>query len=199
MTSAGDLVHPSADVSSDAVVGDHTRVWGLAQVRERARVGSGCVIGRGAYVDAGVVVGERVKIQNNALLYSPALVEDGAFIGPAAVLTNDHHPRAVTAEGRAKSPEDWHPVGVRVGAGASIGANAVCVAPVVIGRWAMVAAGAVVVRDVPDHALVAGNPARQIGWVGFAGRRLDQRGDVLVCPATGQAFLLDGDTLVPAA
>ena len=196
--SAGAHIDPSADVSADAVVGEGTRVWGLAQVRERARICVGCVVGRGAYVDAGVVVGDHVKVQNNALLYAPAVVEDGAFVGPAAVLTNDQHPRAVAPDGHPKSSGDWTPVGVRVGAGASIGAAAVCVAPVNVGRWALVAAGAVVVRDVPDNALVAGNPARQVGWVGPAGHRLEQHADHLVCPETGARFKVVGETLESA-
>jgi acetyltransferase-like isoleucine patch superfamily enzyme len=130
------------------------------------------VIGRGAYLGPGVVVGDRCKIQNHALVYEPAVVADGAFIGPAVVFTNDLNPRAVTPEGRLKSAEDWEPVGVVVEEGASIGARAVCVAPVRIGAWAMVAAGAVVTRDVPAHALVAGVPARQVGWVDEAGNRV---------------------------
>ncbi len=194
--SPGAHIDPAAEVSADATVGEGTVVWALAQVREEARIGDGCVVGRGAYVDAGVVVGDNVKVQNNALLYAPAVVEDGAFVGPAAVLTNDQHPRAVTPDGRPKAGGDWERVGVHVGAGASIGAGAVCVAPVRVGRWALVAAGAVVVRDVADHALVAGNPARQVGWVGPAGRRLEERDDRLVCPATGATFRLDGATLV---
>lgn len=193
---AGTHIDPSAEVSADATVGEGTRVWALAQVREQARIGEGCVVGRGAYVDTGVVLGDHVKVQNNALLYAPAVVEDGAFVGPAAVLTNDQHPRAVTPDGRRKAGGDWQRVGVHVGAGASIGAGAVCVAPASVGRWALVAAGAVVVRDVPDHALVAGNPARQVGWVGQAGHRLEDRDDHLVCPATGATYRLEGDTLV---
>jgi UDP-2-acetamido-3-amino-2,3-dideoxy-glucuronate N-acetyltransferase len=193
---AGSFIDPSADVSAEAAVGHGTHVWGLAQVRESAQIGVACVIGRGAYVDAGVVVGDNVKVQNNALLYSPAVVEHGAFIGPAAVLTNDRHPRAVTAEGRVKGGSDWDRVGVLVRAGASIGAGAVCVAPLTVGRWALVAAGAVALRDVPDHALVAGNPARQVGWVGRAGHKLQERGDHLFCPVTAETYRFHGDVLV---
>src|SRR4051812_36312916 len=153
----------SADVDPRAAVGVATFVWHLAQVREDARIGDQCIIGRGAYIGPGVVVGDRCKIQNQALVYEPAILEDGAFVGPAAVLTNDHFPRAVTPEGALKTGEDWKAVGVTIRTGASIGARAVCVAPVTVGRWAMVAAGAVVIKDVPDHALVVGVPARQIG------------------------------------
>lgn len=189
-------IDPTADVAGDATIGDGTRVWALAQVREGARVGADCVIGRGAYVDSGVCLGDYVKVQNYALVYAPAVVEDGAFIGPAAVLTNDQHPRAVTPDGRPKRGADWKAVGVHVGPGASIGAGAVCVAPVTVGPWALVGAGAVVVRDVPAHALVAGNPARQIAWVGRSGHRLEARDDRFVCPVTGARYRLTGDELV---
>jgi acetyltransferase-like isoleucine patch superfamily enzyme len=136
-----------------------------------------------------VRVGDRCKIQNHALIYEPALLEDGVFVGPAVVFTNDTFPRAVNPDGSLKSASDWEATGVTVRAGASIGARAVCVAPVVVGRWATVAAGAVVTRDVPDHALVMGVPARQVGWVGRAGVRLVDEGDGRWrCPASGDAY-----------
>ena len=121
-------------------------------------------------------MGDRCKVQNHALIYEPAVLEDGVFVGPAVVFTNDTFPRAVTPDGRLKTADDWHAVGVTVRTGASIGARAVCIAPVVIGRWATVAAGAVVVKDVADFALVAGVPARRIGWVGPAGFPLQRTG-----------------------
>ncbi len=178
----------SADVSPDATIGEGSAVWHLAQVREDAALGSNCIVGRGAYIGTGVVVGDNVKIQNYALVYEPAVVGDGAFIGPAAVFTNDHFPRSVNPDGSLKSGHDWQPVGVTVLEGASIGARAVCVAPVTIGRWAMIAAGATVVRDVPDFALVVGVPARRIGWVGRAGVPLEQSGDTWVCPQSGAKY-----------
>lgn len=186
----------SADVAGDAQIGDGSAVWHLAQVREAAILGVNCTIGRGAYIGPGVRVGDNVKIQNYALVYEPAVVGDGAFIGPAAVFTNDHFPRSVTPEGRVKSGADWDPVGVTVLDGASIGARAVCVAPVTIGRWALVAAGATVIRDVPDFALVAGVPARRIGWVGRAGVPLGEAPDqpgVWICPQTGSRYVQVSD------
>ena len=138
----------------------------------------------GAYVGPGVRVGDRCKIQNHALVYEPAVLEDGVFIGPGGGVHQRLFPRAVTPDGALKTAEDWEAVAVVVREGASIGARAVCVAPVTIGRWAMVAAGAVVAADVPDFALVAGVPARRIGWVGRAGVPLEDRGEgVFVCPA----------------
>lgn len=183
-------VQPTAQVADSATVGDGTSVWELAQIREDARLGAGCVIGRGAYVGAGVVMGDHCKLQNYALVYEPAELGDGVFIGPAAVLTNDEYPRSVDPSGAVKRGGDWEAVGVHIGDGASIGARAVCVAPVTIGRWAMVAAGAVVSRDVPDFALVVGVPAKQIGWVGRAGRRLEpaDAAGTWTCPKTGAVY-----------
>ncbi|MGI8457415.1 MAG: DapH/DapD/GlmU-related protein [Propionibacteriaceae bacterium] len=182
-------VQESAQVDPTARLGAGTVVWDLAQIRERASLGTRCTVGRGAYVGAGVRIGDNVKIQNHALVYEPAEVGDGVFIGPAVVLTNDQYPRAVDPAGHLKSAADWTPVGVVVAQGASLGARSVCVAPVRVGRWALVAAGAVVVRDVPDFALVAGVPARRIGWVGPAGVRLEPDGrDGWRCPQTGDRF-----------
>ncbi|MCQ1578716.1 acyltransferase [Streptomyces parvus] len=184
-------VQPTAQVDESAVVGAGSSVWELAQIREGARLGEHCVVGRGAYVGAGVRIGDNVKLQNFALVYEPAELADGVFVGPAVVLTNDHNPRSVDPDGRQRRGGDWEPVGVTVAEGASIGARAVCVAPLRIGRWAMVAAGAVVTRDVPDFALVAGVPARRIGWVGRAGVRLVPREGApgeWECPATGTRF-----------
>ncbi|MEV5436042.1 acyltransferase [Streptomyces sp. NPDC052682] len=182
---------PGAQVDDTAVLGPGTTVWEFAQIREGAVLGSDCVVGRGVYVGPGVRIGRRVKLQNYALVYEPAELADGVFVGPAVVLTNDHHPRAVDADGRAKRAGDWDAVGVRVAEGASLGARSVCVAPVSVGRWAMVAAGAVVTRDVPDFALVAGAPARRIGWVGRAGERLralPDRAGVWACPRSGTLY-----------
>lgn len=179
----------TAEIDPTASVGEETKVWDLAQIREGAVVGRECTIGRGAYIGPGVRVGCRVKIQNNALVYEPARLADGVFIGPAAVLTNDLHPRAVNPDGTLKSSSDWTPVGVNMLEGASLGARAVCVAPLTIGRWAMVGAGATVLDDVPDFALVVGSPARRIGWVGRAGLRLlNGSGNRWHCPRTHEAY-----------
>jgi UDP-2-acetamido-3-amino-2,3-dideoxy-glucuronate N-acetyltransferase len=187
-------VMSSADVDERAVIGSGTTIWHLAQIRENARIGQDCNIGRGAYVGPGVQVGNNVKLQNYSLIYEPARLGDGVFVGPAAVLTNDEYPRAVTPDGQLKSGDDWTAVGVTIAEGAAIGARAVCVAPVNVGRWALVAAGAVVVRDVPDFALVVGVPARRVGWVGRAGVPLESNGDGrFACPRTGEQYVeVDG-------
>lgn len=184
----------SAQVAESASVGDGSAIWDLAQVREDAVLGTSCIVGRGAYVGTGVRIGANCKIQNHALIYEPARLGDGVFVGPAVVFTNDTYPRAVNPDGSLKSAHDWSPVGVTVEDGASIGARAVCVAPLTIGAWAMVAAGAVVTKDVPSHALVAGVPARLVGWVSKEGRRLEERAnDSFVDPASSQQYgLVDG-------
>ncbi|MER7678755.1 acyltransferase [Streptomyces sp. NPDC096934] len=184
-------VQPSAQVDETAEIGAGSSVWDLAQIRDGARLGEGCVIGRGAYVGSGVRMGDNCKLQNYALVYEPAELGDGVFIGPAVVLTNDHNPRSVDPEGKQKRGGDWEAVGVKIADGASIGARAVCVAPISIGRWAMVAAGAVVTKDVPDFALVVGVPARRVGWVGRAGVKLvEHTGEdgVWECPRTGSLY-----------
>ena len=143
-------VEPSADVADGAAIGDGSSVWHLAQVREGAVLGGNCIVGRGAYVGTGVRMGDNCKLQNYALVYEPAVLEDGVFVGPAVVFTNDHYPRAVDPDGNAQARRR---LGGRRASpcrqGASIGARAVCVAPVTIGRWALVAAGSVVDQGRP--------------------------------------------------
>ena len=194
-------VHASADLEPDVVVGPRTSIWHRAQIRVGARIGAECVIGRDAFVDEGVTIGDRVKIQNLALVYHGVTVEDGVFIGPNAILTNDRFPRSITAEGELARADDWVVSPILLRTGCSIGAGAVVVAGTTVGRFATVGAGAVVTRDVPDHALVAGNPARRLGWVCACGQRLrDATGPAgpdpgpgipLACPACERRFSID--------
>lgn len=195
------FVHDTADVAVSAAIGEGSKVWHYAQVREDARLGENCIIGRGAYIGTGVELGDNCKVQNYALVYEPAKLGHGVFIGPAVVLTNDHFPRAINPDGSIKSAHDWEPVGVTILEGASIGASATCVAPITIGRWALVGSGSTVIRDVPDFAIVVGSPARRVGWAGKAGQPLTP-GPVdgeWVCPITGDVYFESNGTLSEAA
>lgn len=179
------FVHPLALVEEDVEIGTGTKVWAHAHLRRGARIGSDCVIGSGATVDLGVILGDRCKVQNAALLYSGLRVGDGVFIGPAAVLTNDRLPRAVTPDGALRTEAQWEHGATVVEDGASVGANATVVTGIRIGAWAMIGAGAVVTRDVEAHALVVGVPARREGWVCACGARVDRAG-VMRCPACAE-------------
>ncbi len=165
-------IHPTSDVSPKATIGDGTQIWLFCQVRENATIGKDCIFGKGIYVDSDVVIGDRVKIQNNVSIYVGATIEDGVFVGPHVCFTNDKVPRAVNPDQTPKAAHDWVVTPTRVKNGASLGANATIVCGVTIGSWAMVGAGAVVTKDVPDHALVLGNPARFAGWVCSCGERV---------------------------
>lgn len=156
-------VHPTAEVAADAVIGPGTSIWNQAQVRERARIGSRCIIGKNVYVDTDVVIGDDVKVQNNVSLYHGVTIEDGVFIGPHVCFTNDKVPRAIRRDGTPKTDADWEVSPILVRRGAALGANSTILPGVTIGRWAMIGSGSVVTRDVADHELVVGNPARRIG------------------------------------
>ncbi len=185
------MIHPTANVADSAQIGADTRVWHEAQVREDAVIGAECVIGKGVYVDRGVVVGNRVKIQNRASLYRGVTIEDGVFIGPHVSFSNDHYPRAVDPDGEPLGDDDWQVEPTLVAYGASIGAGAVILPGVVIGRWAMVGAGAVVTRNVADQALVLGTPARQAGYVCSCGRPLAGTNGDWRCAACDRRYTFD--------
>ena len=188
-------IHPTAEVSPEASIGPGTRIWHEAQVREGARIGADCIVGKGAYIDFDVRVGDRVKIQNRASIYHGTTIEDGVFVGPHVVFTNDLRPRAINPDGSAKSDDDWEVGPIVVRYGASVGAAAVVLPGVEIGRFALVGAGAVVTRPVAGHAIVVGNPARPVGYACACGEKLDGE---LACPACGARWRrAAGDGLAP--
>jgi acetyltransferase-like isoleucine patch superfamily enzyme len=176
------VIHPTAEVESGAVIGPHTRVWHFAHIRSGAVVGDNCNIGYNVYVDSGAVVGNNVKLQNRVSIYRGVTLEDGVFVGPHVTFTNDKYPRAITPEGAPISDDDWTPVETLIKYGASIGAGAVILPGLTIGRWAMVAAGARVTRDVPDYGLVVGSPARLVGYSCTCGRSLYEDESGWCCP-----------------
>ena len=158
------MIHPTAVVEDGAEIGAGARVWHFVHVRAGAVVGQETWLGKSVYIDAGAVVGARCRVMNFVSVYKGVTIEDGVFVGPSAVFTNDLYPRAGFS--------DWKLTPTLVRRGATIGANATIVAGVTIGEWATVGAGAVVTRDVEAHRLVVGAPARARGWVCVCGRRL---------------------------
>jgi acetyltransferase-like isoleucine patch superfamily enzyme len=165
------FVHASAEIEDGAEIGEGTRVWHLCQIRRGARIGRNCVLARGVFVDVDVQVGNAVKIQNYVSVYHGVTIEDGVFVGPLVCFTNDRIPRAIDPDGAPKAADDWELSPTRIRRGAALGANATIVAGTTIGEWATVGAGSVVTKDVEDHALVVGVPARRIGWTCACGRR----------------------------
>ncbi len=174
------FIHATAEVSDDAIIGKGTKIWNLAQVREKSVIGENCIISKNVYIDTMAVLGNNVKVQNNVNVYHGVTVEDDVFLGPSMTFTNDFYPRAFN--------DDWEITETRVKRGASIGANATIVCGVTIGKYAMVGSGSVVTKDVPDHALVVGNPAKQIGWVCECGFKLDKNGN---CEKCGKQYSLN--------
>jgi acetyltransferase-like isoleucine patch superfamily enzyme len=178
-------------VSDAAEVGPGTRVWHEAQVREGAVVGSECVIGKGVYIDARVHIGDRCKLQNGVFVFHGFNVEDGVFLGPGVMLLNDKNPRAINPDGTLKAATDWTASGGLVKNGASVGGGVVVLPGVTIGRFAMIGSGSVVTKDVPDHGLVYGNPARLKGFSCMCGNPLQEGGVegvamTMDCPACGR-------------
>jgi acetyltransferase-like isoleucine patch superfamily enzyme len=155
------------------MIGEGTSIWNQVQVREDAIIGEGCILSKDVYVDFGVRIGNRVKIQNGVSVYHGVTIEDGVFVGPHVCFTNDKYPRAINPDGSLKSSEDWEVSQTVIETGAALGARAVILPGVKVGRWAMVAAGAVVTRDVPPYGLVVGHPARLKGFVCPCGIRVE--------------------------
>jgi acetyltransferase-like isoleucine patch superfamily enzyme len=166
------FIHPTAEISPEAIVGEGARIWRQVHVRENAIIGPGCNVGAGVYVGEGVRMGRNCKIQNSALLYEGVTLEDGVFVGPHVCFTNDMLPRAVNPDLSLKTTDDWQIGRTLVREGAAVGAQSVVVTGVTIGRWSLIGAASLVSHDVPDHALVYGQPARIKGWVCYCARRL---------------------------
>lgn len=159
------LIHPTAEVSPQAKVGKGTQIWHQTQIREGVEIGEDCIIGKNVYLDLNTRIGNRVKIQNNVSLYNHTIIEDGVFIGPHCVFTNDKNPRAINSDGTIKNGADWDHGTTLVKYGASIGAQSVILPDITIGKFALIGAGSVVTKNVEAYSLVYGNPAIKKGTV----------------------------------
>lgn len=191
MGQAGISIHPTAVVDEGARIGAGTRIWHFTHVMGTARIGERCNIGQNVYIDSNTVIGNGVKIQNNVSVYQGVVVEDDVFLGPSMVFTNVINPRSFI-----ERKSEFRPTYVR--RGATIGANATIICGVEIGVFALIGAGAVVTKNVPAYALFTGNPARQTGWVGEAGIKLDfGSGGTARCPQTGRQYKLESGRVSP--
>lgn len=179
-------IHESVYVDADVVIGDGTQIWHFSHILPGARIGKHCILGQNVMVGVGVSIGDHCKLQNNVSIYPGVVLEDGVFCGPSCVFTNVFNPRA-----EIERKNEFRQT--RVGRGATVGANATIVCGYEMGKYCFIGAGAVVTRAVSDFALMAGNPARRIGWMSMAGGRL---GKDLVCPIDGSSYrLTDADHL----
>ncbi|HLB95999.1 MAG TPA: acyltransferase [Patescibacteria group bacterium] len=168
------FIHPTAIVEDNVQIGRDTKIWHFSQIRSGTKIGQNCVIGNSVFIDFDSIIGDNVKIQNRAIIYHQAIIESGVFIGPNVCFTNDKIPRAINADGKIKSADDWEVSTIEIGEGASIGGHTVILPGVKIGKFALIGAGAVITKDTPPHALVYGNPGRIYDFVCFCGQRLKE-------------------------
>ncbi|MBL7739750.1 MAG: N-acetyltransferase [Chitinophagaceae bacterium] len=179
------FVHPSSVIDKGAQIGKGTNIWHFCHLMPACKIGERCNIGQNVYIDNNVVIGKGVKIQNNVSVYNGVIIEDDVFLGPSMVFTNVINPRSFI-----ERKEEFKKTLIRKGA--SIGANATILCGIAIGPYAMIGAGAVVTKNVLPYALMAGNPARQTGWMSQAGVKLEfGNGNIAVCPVTGQIYKLE--------
>jgi UDP-2-acetamido-3-amino-2,3-dideoxy-glucuronate N-acetyltransferase len=169
------MIHETAQVHARAKIGEGVKVWNWVQIREDADIGENTILSKGVYIDFGVKIGRNVKIQNNVSVYHGVTIEEGVFVGPHVCFTNDKRPRSINPDGTLKGSDDWSVSPIVLQYGCSIGANSTITPGVIIGRFALVGAGAVVTKDVPEYGLVVGCPARLIGYVCPCGEKLTEK------------------------
>lgn len=181
------FVDKSADIDPRAKIGEGTKIWNNAQVREYAVIGKNCMIGKDVYIDHHVVVGDNCKIQNQALLYNRLEIGNNVFIGPQVCFANDRNPRAVGASSQAKKSRNWNVGRIRVKEGASVGAGSILIPNITIGKWAMIGAGSVVTKDISDYELVFGSPAIVRGYVCQCGKKISKpiKNNLYICKHRG--------------
>jgi UDP-2-acetamido-3-amino-2,3-dideoxy-glucuronate N-acetyltransferase len=179
----GYYVHESAIVDQGARIGEGTKIWHFSHIMSKAVIGSGCTLGQNVFVANNVIIGNNVKIQNNVSIYEGVILEDYVFCGPSMVFTNVKTPRSAFPRNTSK---DY--LMTRIKYGASLGANATILCGITVGEWAMVAAGAVVTKDVPSYALIAGVPAKRIGWICECGIRLEFQNTSATCQGCERSY-----------
>lgn len=183
-------VHPSSVIDTGAVIGEGTRIWHFCHVMGSSVIGRDCIFGQNVFVAGNVTLGDNVKVQNNVSIYTGVICEDDVFLGPSMVFTNVMNPRSAV-----NRKEEFKKTQVKKGA--SIGANATIVCGVTLGKYCFIGAGSVVIRDVPDYALMVGNPARQTGWMSEAGEKLlFLDGRYAQCPLTGEKYVIDNGCVI---
>lgn len=182
------FAHPTAVIDDGARIGNGTRIWHFVHIRQGAKIGNDCTVGQNCYIASRATIGNGVKIQNNVSIYDLVTLEDNVFVGPSAVFINDLNPRSPYPK-----QGNWIPTLIREGA--TIGANATILCGITIGRWAFIGCGAVVTRDVPDYAVVKGNPAQQDGWICECGRKLTFKGNTAACTSCKKTYRRTGDSI----
>jgi UDP-3-O-[3-hydroxymyristoyl] glucosamine N-acyltransferase len=178
-------IHPTAEVSLKARLGRETKVWHQAQIRDKVKIGNNCIIGKGVYIDENVSIGNNVKIQNYASIYHTSIIEDGVFIGPHVILTNDKFPRAINPNGNLKKESDWESGKIVIKKGASVGAGSIIITDLKVGEFAMIGALSLITKDVPPYSLFYGVPGVIHGYVCKCGKiitRSKTKPKSLLCP-----------------
>lgn len=171
------FVHPSTLVEDNVEIGKGTKIWHQGHIRKGTKIGENCIIGRAVFIDFDSKLGNNIKVQNNAILYHQAIIEDGVFVGPGVILANDKLPRAINPDETLKSGDDWEVATTLIKKGAAIGASSVLTPGITIGAWSMAGSGSVITKDIPDHALIYGNPAKIKGFVCKCGKKLAKIGE----------------------
>ncbi len=183
------FTHETAVIDEGSEIGVNTKIWHFTHVMPKSIIGKNCNIGQNVFIDNNVKIGNGVKIQNNVSVYNSVIVEDDCFLGPSMVFTNVINPRA-----HIERKHEYKTTLLKQGA--TIGANATIVCGITLGKYCLVGAGAVVIRDVPDFALIVGNPSKQIGWVSEAGIKLDFNNNIAFCSETGQEYKIENDKVL---
>ncbi len=183
------FVHKSSIIAEDATIGKGTKIWQFCNIMSGAKLGDNCNIGQGVFIESGVTLGNRVKVKNNVALYEGVTCEDDVFLGPNCVFTNVINPRSFI-----EKKNEFRPTLIRMGA--TIGANATILCGHTIGQYAMIGAGTVVTKDIPDYALVVGNPGKVIGYVCECGETLQSKGNSYLCACCHQEYIFSGNCLI---